>query len=244
MERQLVWAAGKPGVEDLLLSTHSDTEAYYGQLGKARDFSLRAVNSAVRADSRETAALWLVNAALREAELGNTASAKQRVTAALALCPGRDVKVAAALALARVGDPLGSDTRRPEKALSLRHVKKAIQSPTRGRGRTSLAATMRRPFVSFRHWLKCPSCGTQSFKLYRPPGSSVLPAAACWTPWQPWIMLHQSPDLHRSKEFVMQIGEPLRTIIVEPLELPANEPTTEPELEPQQPQPEPEPAPV
>jgi len=42
----------------------------------------------------------------------------------------------------------------------------------------------------------------------------------------------------------MQIGEPLRTIIVEPLELPANEPTTEPEPEPQQPQPEPEPAPV
>ena len=42
----------------------------------------------------------------------------------------------------------------------------------------------------------------------------------------------------------MQIGEPLRTIIVEPLELPASEPTTEPEPQPQQPQPEHEPAPV
>jgi hypothetical protein len=35
---------------------------------------------------------------------GDTASARQGVTAALALSPGRDVKVAAALALARIGD--------------------------------------------------------------------------------------------------------------------------------------------
>jgi tetratricopeptide (TPR) repeat protein/predicted Ser/Thr protein kinase len=114
MEQQLAWAASKPGVEDLLLSTQSDTEAYYGRLGKARDFSLRAVNSAVRADSRETAALWQVNAALREAELGNTASAKQKVTAALALSAGRDVKVAAALVLARVGYPLRVKARSEE----------------------------------------------------------------------------------------------------------------------------------
>ena len=44
----------------------------------------------------------------------------------------------------------------------------------------------------------------------------------------------------------MDIGEPFRTIIVEPLELPVNAPTAEPqpELEPQQPQPEHEPASV
>jgi tetratricopeptide (TPR) repeat protein len=36
--------------------------------------------------------------------LGNTPYAKQGVTAALALSPGRDVKVAAALTLARIGD--------------------------------------------------------------------------------------------------------------------------------------------
>jgi hypothetical protein len=38
----------------------------------------------------------------------------------------------------------------------------------------------------------------------------------------------------------MQIGEPLRTIVVEPLELPVNDPQTRPEPEPA-PQPEPEP---
>jgi eukaryotic-like serine/threonine-protein kinase len=45
-----------------------------------------------------------VNAALREAEFGNASPAKQGVAAALALAPGRDVKVLAALTLARVGD--------------------------------------------------------------------------------------------------------------------------------------------
>jgi len=43
----------------------------------------------------------------------------------------------------------------------------------------------------------------------------------------------------------MQIGEPLRTVIVEPLELPVDEPTTaQPEPEPAAPQPEPEKVPV
>ena len=87
-----------------MLSTQSDTEAYYGRLGRARDFSRRAVDAAVRADSKETAALWQANAALREAEFGNTAAAKQQVAAALARAPGRDVKVLAAMTMARAGE--------------------------------------------------------------------------------------------------------------------------------------------
>jgi eukaryotic-like serine/threonine-protein kinase len=104
MERQLSWAAGKTGTEDLLLSFQSDTEAYYGRLARARDFSRRAIDAAVRADSKEAAAMWQVNAALREAEFGNTATAKQDVAAALTLAPGRDVKLFATLTLARVGE--------------------------------------------------------------------------------------------------------------------------------------------
>ena len=104
MEQQLAWAEGKPGDEDVMLSAQSDTEAYYGRMGKARDFSRRAVESAIRADAKETAALWQVNAALREAEVGNTGAAKQGVAAALALSSGRDVKVAAALTLAQIGE--------------------------------------------------------------------------------------------------------------------------------------------
>ena len=115
MEEQLAWAAGKPGDEDALLSLQSDTEAYYGRLSKARDLTRRAVNSSVRAQSNETAALWQVNSALREAELGNTASAKQGIMAALELSPGRDVKVIAAFTLARAGD----DTRAKALAIEL-----------------------------------------------------------------------------------------------------------------------------
>ena len=104
MEQQVAWAAGKPGDEDALLSIQSDTEAYFGRMRKARDFSERAVSSAVNADSKEAAALWRVNAALREAEIGNFALAKQYAASALAMSSGRDIKVNAALALARAGD--------------------------------------------------------------------------------------------------------------------------------------------
>ena len=104
MERQLAWAAGKPGSEDLLLASQADTEAYFGRQTKARDFSRRAVDSAVRSDSKETAAFREISAALREAEFGNSAQAKQDVTAALALAPGKDVKLLSALASARAGD--------------------------------------------------------------------------------------------------------------------------------------------
>ena len=105
MEQQVAWAGDKPGNDDdWLLSMQSDTEAYYGRLSQARDFSRRAVDSAVRSDAKETAALWQINAAQREVEVGNKAAARQGVTAALALSPGRDVTALAALTLARVGD--------------------------------------------------------------------------------------------------------------------------------------------
>jgi serine/threonine protein kinase/tetratricopeptide (TPR) repeat protein len=108
MEQQVAWAAGRPGEEDTLLSTQSDTEAYHGRLARAREFSMRAVESAERASSTERAALWQVNAALREAEFGNAAVAKQDVSKALALSRGRDVSTASGLTLARSGDHAGA----------------------------------------------------------------------------------------------------------------------------------------
>jgi hypothetical protein len=62
------------------------------------------VESAVRAGSKETAALWRAFAGLREAEFGNTAAARENTDAALSLQSGSDVKMLAALTLARVGD--------------------------------------------------------------------------------------------------------------------------------------------
>jgi len=110
MERQVAWAAGRPGEEDRMLNTHADTQAYYGRLEKARDLARRAADSAVRADAKETGAQWLAFQALREAELGNAAAARQGVAHALALAPGRDVKVLSALVLARSGENAQSRT--------------------------------------------------------------------------------------------------------------------------------------
>src|SRR5579871_232615 len=104
MERDVAWAAGRPSEEDQMLNTHADTQAYYGRFAKARDLARRAADSAARSDAKETSAQWLALQALREAEVGNVAAARQGVTRALALAPGRDVKVISALVLARTGE--------------------------------------------------------------------------------------------------------------------------------------------
>jgi len=103
-KRQLAWASGMAGAEDLLLSLDSDSKAYFGELAEARELSRRAAESARRGDQNETAALWQANAALREAEFGNSDRARKEAEAALALAPSRDVKVLTSLALARSGE--------------------------------------------------------------------------------------------------------------------------------------------
>jgi eukaryotic-like serine/threonine-protein kinase len=118
MEKQAAWARGKEGIEGMFLSLQSDTQAFYGHLGKAREFSRRAVELTDHAGSKEAAALWQVNAALREAEFGNAGAAKQGVSAALALAPGHDIKILAALALARIGDASRAKTLAGELAKS------------------------------------------------------------------------------------------------------------------------------
>jgi len=103
MQRQIAASAGKPG-EDVLLSFASDTEGFYGRLANARQLSQRAIDSAHGNNSRETAAAWRMNAALREAEFDNIVRARQEIVTALADAPSRDVNVLAALAFARIGE--------------------------------------------------------------------------------------------------------------------------------------------
>jgi tetratricopeptide (TPR) repeat protein len=104
MDQELAWAKGKPGAEDFLLTIASDTEAYYGRNHKARDISRRAVDSAAHNGQKETAVLWQMEVALREAELGNSAEARKQVGTALALVSHYDTQILSALVLARVGD--------------------------------------------------------------------------------------------------------------------------------------------
>ena len=104
MAQQVAWSAGKLGVEDGFLSNEAETTAYYGRLGKAREFTRQAVASAIHAEEKEVAANYETNAALRLALFGNPAESRQRAAAALALSTGRDVRYGAALALAFAGD--------------------------------------------------------------------------------------------------------------------------------------------
>src|SRR3989475_10836659 len=77
MRRQVAWANGKVGIEDILLAEQADTEAFYGRLGEAREFSRRAIESAQRAGKKGTVALWQINEASREAELGDWQAARR-----------------------------------------------------------------------------------------------------------------------------------------------------------------------
>jgi tetratricopeptide (TPR) repeat protein/predicted Ser/Thr protein kinase len=105
MAEQQQWFAGKPDYENFGLALASDTEAYSGHVGKARELTKRAVDSAIRSDSKENGAIWQANAALQQAAYGNTVEARQSAAEALKLVPtSQGVEVEAALAFAMAGD--------------------------------------------------------------------------------------------------------------------------------------------
>lgn len=103
IEREMAWGMGKPGVEDAFLATHADIEGAKGHVAKARELTRRAVDSAVRSGSKETAAFWLGMGALREVEVGNLAEATKEADATLALAPNVYSQILAAITFARAG---------------------------------------------------------------------------------------------------------------------------------------------
>ena len=110
MTEQQQWFVGKPE-ENFGLALASDTEAYAGHINKARELTNRAVESAIRADSKETAATWQTNAAIEQAALGNTAEARRSAARALKLVPtSQPVEAQAALAFAMAGDTARADS--------------------------------------------------------------------------------------------------------------------------------------
>jgi eukaryotic-like serine/threonine-protein kinase len=104
MTQQQQWFVGKPE-ENAGLSLASDTEAYAGHLGRARELTKRSIDSAIRVDSKETAALWREIAAQREAAFGNRSNGNQEATQGLKLySASQSVEAEAALAFALAGD--------------------------------------------------------------------------------------------------------------------------------------------
>jgi len=105
MSDQQQWFAGRPEYENFGLALASDTEAFAGHLGMARELTRRAVDSAVRTDRKETGAIWETVAAQREAAYGMSTPAQHTAGAALKLVPGsQGVEAEAGLAHALAGD--------------------------------------------------------------------------------------------------------------------------------------------
>ena len=105
MAEQQQWFAGKPAYENYGLALASDAEAYGGHLGKARELTKRAVDSAIQADNKENGALLRAIAAQREAAYGNPAEARQSAAAALKIAPASPGAAAeVTLAFATAGD--------------------------------------------------------------------------------------------------------------------------------------------
>ncbi len=105
MAEQEQWFAGRPEYENFGLALASDTEAFVGHLSKAQELSKRAVDSAIKADRRETGAIWEAVAAQRQAAYGIAPAARRTATQALKLAPTSEgVEVETALAFALAGD--------------------------------------------------------------------------------------------------------------------------------------------
>jgi Tfp pilus assembly protein PilF len=100
MRQQLAWSIGKPDGEDFILASQADTEAYFGRLTQARQFSRQAADSARRNGKPEAADFWMVTEALREAIYGNASPARKAATAILAQTRSPDLKIRIAWALA------------------------------------------------------------------------------------------------------------------------------------------------
>jgi hypothetical protein len=117
MAEQAAWFEGRPELQHEILALEADTEAYAGHVNKSRELTRRAVESALRADNKESAALWHLYGGWREALFGNLEEAKREAAAGYAMAPdSRDVQQLAALLQARVGDPAKARTLAEELA--------------------------------------------------------------------------------------------------------------------------------
>jgi eukaryotic-like serine/threonine-protein kinase len=96
----------QPGFVHQGFLCESETEAYFGHLGKARELWRRAAEAALREGQKESAAEVETEAALREALFGNVVAARHDASAALGPSSGSNWsgQEAAALALALAGD--------------------------------------------------------------------------------------------------------------------------------------------
>jgi serine/threonine protein kinase/tetratricopeptide (TPR) repeat protein len=111
MAEQAAWFESRPELQHEILALEADTEAYTGHVARARELTHRAIEAALRADNKESAAVWQLEGAWREMIFGNLDEAKREATAGLALVPeSRDAQQLAALVFAGAGDTARANT--------------------------------------------------------------------------------------------------------------------------------------
>ena len=152
MAEQQRWYVGRPAYEAVGLALASDTEAYGGHLGKARELTKRAVDSAIRVDGKEDGAIWQANAALQQAAYGNATEARQSVAAALKLAPtSQAVEVEAALAFAMAGDTARAESLAQDLGKRFPHYTQ-IQSLWLPAIQAQLALDGKNPVLALKTW--------------------------------------------------------------------------------------------
>jgi tetratricopeptide (TPR) repeat protein len=105
------WFSSRPDAAPYGLALTARTEAYQGQLRLARETGRRAIDAALRADSKESAGIWQASEAIRDAVYGDSAAARREADAAVQLGPGNQaIEILAGLAFARAGDEARSES--------------------------------------------------------------------------------------------------------------------------------------
>ena len=104
MAKQATETQGIPGVEDQMFFVESETAADHGQFREARGLTRRAVDSARRAQEKETAAEYQAHNSVREALVGLMDFAKEDAQSALAMIKGKHGEGFSAIAFALAGD--------------------------------------------------------------------------------------------------------------------------------------------
>jgi eukaryotic-like serine/threonine-protein kinase len=102
MQQQLDWAGGRPD-EYIALDWQTGAAAFAGQARKAQELSRRAIDLAARGDTKEVAAQYAAEQALRDAVLGDCRQVRTDAAQGLKLESGRASLPSAALALALCG---------------------------------------------------------------------------------------------------------------------------------------------
>ena len=111
MEREANLAISRPGQEIGMLYLESEVAAFHGQMSRAEVLADRAVESVQRASGKALSAGFLAEHALREALVGNLASAKRGAEEALNFTENSDKHYTRATAAIALG--LAADSQKP-----------------------------------------------------------------------------------------------------------------------------------